>query len=299
MIKINELDNILEKTIQNCLNVLIIGEPGTGKTSKVLSTLKHNKIDYKYFQVNLLDPYIDLIGIPVKSSNGKLEFLQQNWIEDVEVLVLDELDTASTAVIKSLREIMILRSVNGKKMKNLKSVIGISNSFELLERPDLERYHLKIEISPQIDWGYFKNKYSNLYSIEKLKELALASNLTTRQLDFLLLAHQVGLTYISNVPEKAIYLANNILISNKFKTLQEMYNRCLKNKPLREDEARDFLGSLKILLSQKHKKTKNFLKMLFIIKKKFLESFPESSEFVQGILGFSIINRLYKMEGKI
>jgi hypothetical protein len=290
MVKISELDNILQKAISNSLNVLIIGEPGTGKTSKVLSTLEHNKIAYKYFQVNLLDPYIDLIGIPAKSSNGELEFLQQSWIENVEVLVLDELDTASNSVIKSLREIMILRSVNGKKMKNLKSVIGISNSFELLERPDLERYHLKIEVSREIDWKYFE-KYLNQYPLEKLQRLANSANLTTRQLEYLLLAHSMNLLYVANIPEKTIYLAQEIL-SEKYVPLQKIYERCLNNEPLSEEEARNFLGSLKIILQSKHRKTKKLLGILAKIKEKFLTSFNNDSEFVQGLLGFAELRNL-------
>jgi Intein splicing domain len=87
----------LDKYVKARVNVLMYGERGVGKTSLFLDTMERNKKRYLYFSGSTLDPYVDLVGVPVKVHTS-LEFLRPDYIikADPEIIFIDEFNRCFT-----------------------------------------------------------------------------------------------------------------------------------------------------------------------------------------------------------
>jgi midasin (ATPase involved in ribosome maturation) len=106
------------------VSVLLIGDHGTGKTETVMQLAKESGLNLKIFNCATLDPYIDLIGVPVptdKDDNSKeLEMVRSSTLDNADVIFFDEINRAPQATKNAVFEIIQFQSINGEKLPNLK-----------------------------------------------------------------------------------------------------------------------------------------------------------------------------------
>lgn len=156
----------LKKYIDNDLNVLISGPAGTGKTSKVLQACEELGLKVKYYSAPTLDPYVDLIGVPVPNHDtSQVEFWRPKDIDDADVVIFDEINRAVSKTQNTVFEITQFGSINGEKLPNLKCVVAMINPKEDGYKVDemdtalLDRFDIQLQDTPAIDVRFFQKKF--------------------------------------------------------------------------------------------------------------------------------------------
>lgn len=155
---------ILRQALQAGFNVLVEGAHGTGKTSMLLTVCQELHLRVKYFSASTLDPFVDLIGIPVPvaADDGQRDLLyhRPRNLLDAEVLFFDELNRAHPKVLNAVLEIVQFRSLNGDRLPGLKAVVAacnpVSEKYQTLELDaalvDRFMVHVKFVNSPCEAW---------------------------------------------------------------------------------------------------------------------------------------------------
>lgn len=151
----------LKSCVENHLNICIVSKHGTGKTTIVRDVCEDLGIKYKYYSCATLDPYTDLVGIPVPRSDEqgheKLIMVRPRDIDEAEVILFDEFNRADEKVTNACMEIIQFQSINGEKLPNLRSVIAMinpindeENVYHVNEMDDavLDRFDVFHEIQP-------------------------------------------------------------------------------------------------------------------------------------------------------
>lgn len=114
-------------------NVLLIGTHGVGKTMITKQIFDSLNYKMKYYSAATLDPWADLVGIPVPVDvkNGtvhkELQFIRPQLVDEAEVLFFDELNRAHPKVLNAVMEIIQFKSINGVKLPKLKMVWAAIN----------------------------------------------------------------------------------------------------------------------------------------------------------------------------
>ena len=127
--------NVMKTCMSEGLNVLLIGYHGVGKTQMALEEAKSLGLNMKYYSSPTLDPWPDLVGIPVpvdiegdsKSGDKQLQFIRPADVEDAEIMFFDELNRAHPKVINAVLEAIQFHSINGKPLPRLKMVWAAIN----------------------------------------------------------------------------------------------------------------------------------------------------------------------------
>ena len=160
----NVLFNKLCEYADKHLNVLMIGTHGIGKTTLVKAISEKYNYKFKYYSSSTLDPWCDLVGVPVPNNTTKsLEFYRPFDLEDAEFVFFDELNRAHPRVLNAVLEIIQFKSINGKKLKNLKMVWAAINppggeySVEDLDPALVDRFHIYVKMKASINIEYMKN----------------------------------------------------------------------------------------------------------------------------------------------
>src|SRR5206468_4153795 len=107
-------------------NVLLEGRRGVGKTSLVLEVARKLGLRLAYFSAPTLDPWADLVGVPVP-QDGRLVFLRPAHVSEAEFLFLDELNRAHPKVQNAILELTLFRSLNGERLERLRTVWAAIN----------------------------------------------------------------------------------------------------------------------------------------------------------------------------
>lgn len=169
-------DTKLDTYINLGLNVLIIGEKGTGKSQRIIDAFERNKLKYAYFSGATIDPFLHLIGVPNSvEDNGKqvLDFILPKNIDDnLEAIFLDEANRTHKMVRNALMELIQFKSINGRKFPKLKCVFAAINptsdkennstyDVEEMDEAQWDRFHIVLEVPNDPDVKYFINKYGN------------------------------------------------------------------------------------------------------------------------------------------
>jgi len=169
----NEKD--MDFWIQNNLNVLFIGKHGVGKTARVIEAFDKHNLKWKYFSASTIDPWVDFVGIPKELSdpNGHsyISFIRPKDIEDdqVEAIFFDEFNRAPKKVLNAVMELIQFKSINGKKLNNLRFIWAAVNmneddddtySVEKIDPAQLDRFQIHIDVPYKLDRQYFTAKYS-------------------------------------------------------------------------------------------------------------------------------------------
>lgn len=184
--KINtkEYAEILRGAIQTGSNVAVFGRRGSGKTEIAKQQIRETKVDINGKETNVKEVYInlsvaertDMGGYPdmfgvIKDSEEKKKdrfvniILPQFFAPLIDgdqpcVALLDEVDKADPAIWAPLLEIVQFKSINGRPLKNLRSVVMTGNliseggkkpSAPLLDRS--EKYIIEADASLWLDWA--------------------------------------------------------------------------------------------------------------------------------------------------
>jgi len=149
-------------------NVLLVGDHGVGKTAMVVDEAKRQNLTLKYYSSPTLDPWADLVGIPVPvqpdGSNGDtkkhLAFIRPMDVEQAEILFFDELNRAHPKVLNAVLEAIQFRTINGVALPKLKMVWAAINPpggvYQVAELDPVlvDRFHVHLEVpaDPSIDY---------------------------------------------------------------------------------------------------------------------------------------------------
>lgn len=148
---------------RNELNVLFVGSHGIGKTMQIMEIAKELDLKIKYFSTSTLDPWADLVGIPVPDKETQtMDFYRSKDIEEAQFLVFDEMNRAHPRVLNAILEIIQFKSINGKKLLNLKMVWAAINppdgnyQVEDMDPALVDRFHVYVEMKANVDPNYLK-----------------------------------------------------------------------------------------------------------------------------------------------
>ena len=248
------IESNLKVYAENELNVLLIGKHGIGKSTVAMKIVKEMNLKMKYYSASTLDPYSELIGIPVPDKEKKtIEFYRPKDLDNAEFVFFDELNRAHPRVLDAVLEIIQFKSVNGVKLPNLKMVwaaINPPNDNYKVEEMDpalVDRFHMYVKMLPKINLGYMKTKMSEPIA-RAVKEWWDAMNkeqqsvLTPRRLEYIGVMLEKGIPWTDALPpggytfdrkglaellkiargEKASFIINKENVLNRTKELVEI-----------------------------------------------------------------------------
>ena len=206
-------------------NTLLIGRHGVGKTAMVEEVTKSLGLKLKYYSASTLDPWADIVGIPVPDQNTKsLDFFRPKDIEDAEFIFFDELNRAHPRVLNAVLEIVQKKSVNGVPLKNLKMVWAAINppgddyNVEDLDPALVDRFHLYFNIKATFNMAYMETKMEKpiaqalrAWWLEDLDE-AQRELVTPRRLEYLGCLIQDGINWNNALPIGATLPATHLVM---------------------------------------------------------------------------------------
>jgi hypothetical protein len=159
------LQEKLLKYAQHNLNVLLIGSHGIGKTSITQQIAKDLNVKFKYYSASTLDPFADIVGVPVPDKETKtLEFLRTKEIEEAEFIFFDELNRAHPRILNAVLEIIQFKTVNGVRLPKLKMIWAAINppgedyQVEEMDPVLVDRFHCYIKMMPEVHLPYLNTK---------------------------------------------------------------------------------------------------------------------------------------------
>lgn len=162
------------------LNVIITGQAGTGKTEMLMQACEELGLVVKYYSASTLDPFADLVGIPVPNNETrKIEFWRPDDVNKAQVIIFDELNRAEEKTKNAVFEITQFHTINGEPLPNLLCVVAAINPVEEgydtdeLDIALWDRFDIYLESEVVADYNYFKKKYGAIYArlgIEMFKD---------------------------------------------------------------------------------------------------------------------------------
>lgn len=168
----NKIEMDLDFAIAHHKNVLLVGESGCGKTQVIMKKFKKAfPGKWKYYSTPTMDVWVDMIGCPrvVREENGN-DYLKlvrpREWEDDqIEAIFLDEANRAPAKVKNALMELLLFKSLNGKKFNNLKVIWAAINpdteeyQTEELDRAHIDRFDYQIQVPYEVNYEYFAEKF--------------------------------------------------------------------------------------------------------------------------------------------
>ena len=134
-----KLIEVLRHCIKNRRSLLIVGQPGVGKTDCASQAADLEESDFLLMHPAVSDP-TDFKGMPAlvvngagKNGNTKAEFLPfgdlRRLIEATKrtLVLVDDLIQAPTAVQAALMQLVLARQVNGKRISDEVVFVGATN----------------------------------------------------------------------------------------------------------------------------------------------------------------------------
>lgn len=244
--------------IENNLNVLFIGKHGVGKTTRIIDAFTRYNLKWKYFSAATIDPWVDFVGIPKEhtDANGHsyINFIRPREIEDdeVEAIFFDEFNRAPKKVLNSVMELIQFKSINGKKLNNLKIIWAAVNfnddeeetySVEKIDPAQLDRFQVHVEIPYKLDKVYFSKKYSSTIATSVLEwwndlSAKIKDKVSPRRVDYALEVWKAGgdLSYI--LPKESNIM--NLLSRLKSGPYETLLNSIVENKNTKEENIKIF-----------------------------------------------------------
>lgn len=163
-----DITDFLRKAAEGEMNVLLEGTHGTGKTSLICQVADEMGLQLKYFSTATLDPFVDLVGLPVPKTDEKgrpsIVYHRQTEISDAELLFFDELNRAQPKTLNAVLEIIQFRTINGEPLPKLKAVFAacnpVSKEYNVVELDAalLDRFHMHITVEPGPDAAWFRKQ---------------------------------------------------------------------------------------------------------------------------------------------
>lgn len=158
---------LLKSYISNDLNILISGPAGTGKTAMLMEAVSDLGLTMKYYETPTLDPFTDLVGIPVPNEKKEtVKYYRPHDIDTAEVIFFDEINRADPRVLNAIFEIIQFKTINGEPLPNLRVVVAAMNpndgdyTVDQLDVALQDRFDMFLAAMPRIDMAYFTKKYN-------------------------------------------------------------------------------------------------------------------------------------------
>jgi hypothetical protein len=168
-------DTKLDFWIKNNYNVIMEGRHGVGKTMKTIAAFERNGLRWLYFSAATMDPWVDFIGVPKERLEGSfayLDLVRPRFIEEdaVDAIFFDEYNRSPAKVRDAVMELIQFKSINGKRLKNLKIVWAAINphtedaeyEVEKIDPAQMDRFHVQIQVPYVLDIPYLKAKYPKI-----------------------------------------------------------------------------------------------------------------------------------------
>ena len=178
--KFSEITDALYLAAANNLNVLMRGERGVGKTMLANQVVYDSKLTMKYFSTATLDPFADLIGIPVptrvvetdevgdQTERTVIKYCRAEDINAAQFMFFDELNRSHKRVRNAVLEIIQFKSLNGERLKHMLmawAAINPSDSedyeTEALDEALKDRFHFHIDVPYELNPLYLDEKYGS------------------------------------------------------------------------------------------------------------------------------------------
>jgi hypothetical protein len=194
----NKLKEILKDAVKNNEQLLIVGQPGIGKTDIVKAVCKELGAEVIISHPAVSDP-TDYKGLPFKVTEGThAEFLPfgETWraikADKLTVWFIDDLGQASEAVQKALMQLLLGRRLNGHMLSEKVVFIGATNDIGhragvtgLLE-PVKSRWDSIINLEPSLDdwcqWAYTNQTPAELIAFLRSRPELLSHFEPTKEL---------------------------------------------------------------------------------------------------------------------
>ena len=164
-----DLSEHIAAAIQVDSNIAVFGRRGTGKTEIAKYQIKKAGLHEVYLNLSVLER-VDMGGYPnIMAANLQkkfVDFLLPQFYEPMVdgsenvVALLDEVDKADTSLWAPLLEFTQFRSINGRKLPQLKAIIMTGNliseggarpSLPLLDRS--EKYLVEADATSWLEWA--------------------------------------------------------------------------------------------------------------------------------------------------
>jgi len=163
MAKTDEIYERLKFYAAQNKNVLLIGQAGVGKTTMVKALAQEMNLELKYYSASTLDPWADLVGIPVPNQErDNITFIRPQDINRAEIVFFDELNRAHSKVQDAVLEIVQYHSINGEPLPHLRMCWAAINppNDDKYHVSDMDivltdRFHVQIEVPVCISKAYF------------------------------------------------------------------------------------------------------------------------------------------------
>jgi GTPase SAR1 family protein len=151
----------LVELARNHFNVLLTGTHGVGKTTLCKRIQRDLGIEHvKYYSAATLDPWVDVVGIPVPDGDS-LRFYRPSDLNEAEWVIFDEINRSHTKVQNALLEMVQFRTINGQPLPNLKMVWAMQNppssiyQVTELDPAMVDRFHARVTLTAQPSAAYY------------------------------------------------------------------------------------------------------------------------------------------------
>lgn len=159
-----------EVYVENGMNVLLIGKHGTGKTATVRDIGERLGLNVKAYSCATLDPFTDLVGVPVPRTTEEgdvLRMIRPKDIDEADIVFFDELNRARPEVQNAVLEIINNRTINGELLPRLKCCWAAINpagdetedyKVDELDPALMDRFHAFLNFNPRPSVSWMENE---------------------------------------------------------------------------------------------------------------------------------------------
>lgn len=248
----------LERYLKLGFNVYLTGPHGIGKTSMVAQACNNLGWKCKVFNTALLDPFVDITGIPQieniplldqdgnvvthpetqeEMTRSVMKMIRSADLDDADVIMFDEFKRGRTDVVNAIMNIVDQRMINNEKLPNLKAVVAASNpekdtmtgtsySSSFVDEAIIDRFDVFLSCDVNVNSSYISSafkKYRDIrgygYTDESLDELAQAISDWQHQLVFVDSANRERSDYVS--PRRCEKLGKHFMDIPKKSTVKD------------------------------------------------------------------------------